>query len=65
MGGRYIPPNCLFMKKLIGVIVILFTLLLCVIYRNLKNQQVKARSEETRQPDPLRDQLILSFLLLK
>ena len=65
MDGRYIPSNCLFMKKLIGVIVILITLLICVIYRSLKTQQVKARSEVTRQPDPLRDQLILSFLLIR
>ena len=64
MGGRYVPSNCLFMKKFIGVIVILFTLLLCVIYRNLKNQQVKAGSEEMRRPDPFRDKLILSFLLV-
>ena len=52
------------MKKLIGVIVIFFTLLICVIYRNLKNQQVKAKSEETYRPDALRGHLILTFLLL-
>ncbi|HUB61866.1 MAG TPA: hypothetical protein VL978_14230 [Puia sp.] len=52
------------MKKLIGVIAILFTLLICVIYRHLTKQEAKARSEAPCPPDPLRSGLFFTALLL-
>jgi hypothetical protein len=51
------------MKKLIGVIAILFTLLLCVIYRHLANHQAKAKREAAYRPVPLRDGLFFIALL--
>jgi hypothetical protein len=43
------------MKKLIGLFAILFTLLVCVIYRHLTSTQANAKPEAAYRPDPLRD----------
>ena len=53
------------MKKVIGVIAILFTLLLCAIYRQLTKTHVKARSETAYVPVALQDGLFLSALLMQ
>ena len=53
------------MKKLIGVIVILLTLILSVIYRQLTHRPVKQREERAYVPATLRDGMLLSYLLLQ
>jgi hypothetical protein len=57
--------NCVFMKKLIGVFVILFTLLVCVIYRRVTSQPGKAKPETARRPEPLQHGLFVTALLLQ
>jgi hypothetical protein len=52
------------MKKLIGVVAILFTLLICIIYRHVKGQQAKARPEAAYRPTPLRDGWVIFTLLM-
>lgn len=51
------------MKKIIGVAIILLTLVLSVIYRQLKHQHVKEKPEQTHVPASLRDGMLLSYLL--
>jgi hypothetical protein len=55
------------MKKLIGVTAILFTLLICVIYRHLTSQQVKAsaKPETARRFEPLQHGLFVTALLMQ
>jgi hypothetical protein len=53
------------MKKLIGVMAILLTLLICIIYRHPTSQQAKAKPETVYVPEPLRDGLFLTALLLQ
>jgi hypothetical protein len=53
------------MKKLIGVIVILLTLILSVLYRQLAHRPAKEKSEQAHVPASLRDGMILSYLLLQ
>jgi hypothetical protein len=52
------------MKKLIGVILIVFTLLICVIYRRLTKQEAGAGSEAACPAEPLRSGLFFTALLL-
>lgn len=52
------------MKKLIGVFVILFTLLVCIIYRHLTSQPAKVKSQTACRFEPLRDGLFFTTLLL-
>jgi hypothetical protein len=58
-------PNCLFMKKLIGVIAILFTLLVCIIYRHLTSGQAEAKPEAACKLEPLRHGLLFTALLMQ
>jgi hypothetical protein len=51
------------MKKLIGLFAILFTLLVCVIYRHLTSIQAKAKPEAAYRLEPLRDGLFFIALL--
>jgi hypothetical protein len=51
------------MKKLIGVLAILITLLLCIIYRHLTNAHVKSRPVACRF-EPLRAGLFFTALLM-
>ncbi len=53
------------MKKLIGVIAILLTLLLSAIYRHLTNHNVKAKPETAYVPRALRDGLYLTAMLIQ
>lgn len=53
------------MKKLIGVFLILFTLIVCVIYRRLTSQQVKAKPETAFKLDPLQHGFFVTVLLLQ
>jgi len=62
----YIPiSNCLHMKKLIGVIAILFALIACIIYRHLAGRQTRTRPETVSTRVPLRDQLVIFTLLMQ
>jgi len=54
------------MKKVIGVAIVLLTLVLSVIYRQLTHRQSKekkAKSEQTYVPATLRDGTLLSYLM--
>ena len=53
------------MKKVIGVIAILFTLLLCAIYRQLTSHNAKARPEKVCTPKALQDGLLLTALMME
>ncbi len=53
------------MKKFIGVAIILVTLLLAVIYRHLKNCQVKEKPAHAMVPAALKEGLVLSYLLIQ
>jgi hypothetical protein len=53
------------MKKLIGVIAILLTLLVCIIYRHLTSQRAKDKPDMVYVPEPLRGGLFLTSLLLQ
>ncbi len=53
------------MKKLIGVIAILLTLLLTVIYRQLTHHSVKAKPETSYVPRVLQDGIFLTALLMQ
>ena len=53
------------MKKLIGVIVILLTLILSVIYRQLTARPVREAPSRTYIPAALREGITLSYLLLQ
>ena len=53
------------MKKVIGVILIFFTVLFCVIYRQVTIHRSKAGSGATWQPEPIQGYVLLTFLLLK
>jgi hypothetical protein len=57
--------NYFFMKKLIGVFVILFTLIVCIIYRRLTSQHVKAKPETACRPEPLQQGFFVTVLLLQ
>jgi len=51
------------MKKLIGVFAILFTLLVCIIYRHLTSNQARAKPEAAYRAEPLREGLTFIALL--
>jgi len=52
------------MKKVIGVAIVLLTLVLSVIYRQLTHRQAKkAKAEQTYVPASLRDGMLLSYLM--
>ena len=53
------------MKKLIGVIAILLTLLLSAIYRQLTNHNAKAKPDTAYVPRALQDGMFLTALLLQ
>ncbi|HXD77978.1 MAG TPA: hypothetical protein VN616_09220 [Puia sp.] len=53
------------MKKLIGVIAILFALIACIIYRHLAGRQTRTRPETVSTRVPLRDQLVIFTLLMQ
>ncbi len=53
------------MKKLIGVIAILLTLLLSAIYRQLTNHNAKSKPETACGRKILRDGLFLTALLIQ
>jgi hypothetical protein len=53
------------MKKLIGVIIILITLLLSVIYRRLTGSHVKEKPRQVFVAAALRQELVLSYLLIQ
>jgi hypothetical protein len=53
------------MKKLIGVIVILVTLVLSVIYRQLTHRPPKERREHACGRASLREGMLLSYLLFQ
>jgi len=53
------------MKKLIGVIAILLTLLLTVIYRQLTHHSAKAKPEKCYVPRVLEDGMLLTSLLFQ
>jgi hypothetical protein len=53
------------MKKLIGMIVILLTLILSVIYRQLTARPVREKQPRTYIPAALREGITLSCLLLQ
>ena len=53
------------MKKVIGVIAILFTLLLCAIYRQLTHSHAKPNMEKACVSKALQDGLFLSALLMQ
>lgn len=53
------------MKKLIGVIAILLTLLLCAIYRQLTNHNAKAKPETSCGRKLLQDGMYLTALLIQ
>lgn len=53
------------MKKLIGVIAILLTLLLTVIYRQLMHHSAKAKPETSYAPRVLQDGIFLTALLMQ
>ncbi len=53
------------MKKLIGVIVILLTLLLTVIYRQLTTRPAKEKPARAYIPASLREGMTLSCMLLQ
>ena len=53
------------MKKLIGVVAILLTLLLTVIYRQLTHHSAKAKPEISYVPGALRDGMFLTALLMQ
>ena len=53
------------MKKLIGVIAILLTLILSVIYRQLTHHNTKAKPETTNVPRVLRDGMFLTAMLIQ
>ena len=53
------------MKKLIGMIVILLTLILSVIYRQLTARPVREKQSRTYIPAALREGITLSCLLLQ
>ncbi|HET6254506.1 MAG TPA: hypothetical protein VFE32_10550 [Puia sp.] len=53
------------MKKLIGVIAILFTLLVCIIYRHLTSGQAEAKPEAACKLEPLRHGLLFTALLMQ
>jgi hypothetical protein len=53
------------MKKLIGVIAILLTLLLCAIYRQLTSRHAKAKPETVYVPEKIQDGLFLTTLMMQ
>ena len=53
------------MKKLIGVVIIMLTLVLSVIYRQLTQRPVKHKPEQAYVPVSLRDGMLLSFVLFQ
>jgi cell division protein FtsL len=53
------------MKKLIGMIVILLTLILSVIYRQLTARQVREKQPQAYITAALREGMTLSYLLLQ
>jgi hypothetical protein len=53
------------MKKLIGMIVILLTLILSVIYRQLTARPVREKQPQAYIPAALREGMTLSYLLLQ
>lgn len=53
------------MKKLIGVIAILLTLLLSAIYRQLTHHNAKAKPETSYVPRVLQDGMFLTALLMQ
>jgi hypothetical protein len=53
------------MKKLIGVIAILLTLLLCVVYRQLTRLHAKAKPETVYVPETIQDGLFLTTLMMQ
>ncbi|HLZ87194.1 MAG TPA: hypothetical protein VKQ52_08140 [Puia sp.] len=53
------------MKKLLGVAIILLTLILSVIYRQLSHRPVKENPQHAYVPATLRDGMLLSYLLFQ
>ena len=53
------------MKKAIGVIVLLLTLVLSVIYRQLTHRPAKEKAAQAYVPEPVREDMLLSCLLLQ
>jgi hypothetical protein len=53
------------MKKLIGVIAILLTLILSVIYRQLTHHSAKAKPDTCYVPRALQDGMFLTALLIQ
>jgi hypothetical protein len=53
------------MKKLIGVAIILLTLVLSVIYRQLTHRPAAAKPEQSYVPATMRDGMLLSYLILQ
>ncbi len=61
----YYCPNRINMKKLIGMIVILLTLILSVIYRQLTARPVSEKQPQAYIPAALREGMTLSCLPLQ
>ncbi len=61
----YYCPNRINMKKLIGLIVIVLTLILSVVYRQLTAGPAKEKQPQSCIPLALREGMTLSYLLLQ
>ncbi|GGB13070.1 hypothetical protein [Puia dinghuensis] len=53
------------MKKLIGLIIVLLTLILSVIYRQLSHRPLKEKPAQAYVPEPVREDMLLTCLLLQ
>ena len=53
------------MKKLIGVAIIVLTLILTVIYRQLSHRPAKEKAPQAYVPASLREGMLLSYLMLQ
>lgn len=53
------------MKKIIGVAVLVLTLIVAVIYRQLSHRPAKEKPEKALVPASLRDGMLLSYLLFQ
>jgi len=51
------------MKKIIGVAIIVFTLVLAVIYRQLTQRPASEKTKRALVPDSLRDGTLLTYLV--